>query len=226
MLASPHSFDGRPGTGKTPANGVSARGGYSVPQEPTGEGEQHVWDHRIRRAPGVQAASASRPRAPRVPGLRLGRDRPARDRRARPHACGREPAEPEEAHGPERIAGDDGARSHALGHARRRHRGERSSARRRGRGEARDRPQRHRRELPRAARAPLGAGPCLLVRDRRRDGDAPDRGLLRGRPRRGGPSRLRGARGPLRVRRHPPRPPGHARRRAAAVPHGGGPRRG
>ena len=38
--------------------------------------------------------------------------------------------------------------------------------------------------------------------------------------------RVRGARGPLRVRRHPPRPPGHAGRRPAAVPHGGGPRRG
>ena len=38
-------------------------------------------DHRIRRAAGVQAAAPPRPRAPRVPGLRLGRDRAPRERR-------------------------------------------------------------------------------------------------------------------------------------------------
>ncbi len=133
-------------------------------------------DHRIRRAPGVQGPSPPRPRAARVPGLRLGRDRAARGRRARVHARRRQPPEPEGTRRHERLAGDDGPRPHALGDPRRRHRGERAPARGGGGREARDRPQRHRRELPRAARAPLGAGPRLLVRDRRRDGDASRRG--------------------------------------------------
>ena len=52
--------------------------------------------------------------------------------------------------GVERLDRDDRPRPHALGDARRRHRGERAPARRLRRGEALDRPQRHRRELPRA----------------------------------------------------------------------------
>ena len=55
-----------------------------------------------------------------------------------------------QAAGRERLAGDDGARPHALGDARRRHRGQRPSAHRLRRRQARDRPQRDRRELPRA----------------------------------------------------------------------------
>ena len=79
-----------------------------------------------------------------------------------------------------------------------------------------DRPQRHRRELPRAEGEPRRRGAHLHLRDRRRDGHASRRAPLRGRPRRGGSARLRRARGPLRVRRDPPRPPGPPRRRAAA----------
>ena len=93
------------------------------------------------------------------------------------------------------------------------------------RREARDRPERDRRELPRAPRAPRRAGPRLLLRDRRRDRHAPDRGALRGRPRRGRAPRVRRARGPFRLRRDPPRPPRRARRRAAPVPDGRRPRR-
>ena len=122
--------------------------------------------------------------------------------------------------GDDAVACHDGARAHALGDARRRHRGERAPARGRGDREARDRAQRDRRELPRAPRAARRGGPRLLLRDRRGDGHAPDRGALRRRPRRGGAPRVRRARGPLRVRRDPPRPSRRPRRRPAAVPDG------
>ena len=52
-------------------------------------------DHRIRRTSGVQAPAPLRPRAPRVPRLRLGRHRPPRGGRARVHAGRRQPPEPE-----------------------------------------------------------------------------------------------------------------------------------
>ena len=54
----------------------------------------------------------------------------------------------------------------------------------------------------------------VLLRDRRRDRLAPDRAPLRGRSHGGGPAHVRRARGPLHLRRHPPRPPRPARRRA------------
>ena len=86
--------------------------------------------------------------------------------------------------GLERLAVDDRSRPHPLGHARRRHRGERAPARGvRGR-EALDRAERDRRELPRAARRPPRGGPHVPVGDRRRGGRAPARGRLRRRPRR------------------------------------------
>ena len=83
------------------------------------------------------------------------------------------------------LAGHDRPRSHALGDPRRRHRAERASARGR-------RPEElaivlngiveNYRELrERLARV----GPRLHVRDRRRDRQAPDRGALRRRSRRG-----------------------------------------
>ena len=50
-------------------------------------------------------------------------------------------------------------------------------------GEAVDRPERDRRELPRAARGPARRRAHLHLRDRRRDRLAPDRAPLRGRPR-------------------------------------------
>ena len=58
-------------------------------------------------------------------------------------------------------------------------------------------------------------GPRLLLRDRRGDGHPPDRGALRGRPHGGGAPGVRRARGPLRVRRDPPRPSRCPRRRPA-----------
>ncbi len=109
--------------------------------------------------------------------------------------------------------GDDRARPHALGDARRRHERERASPRGRGSRGARDRPQRDRRELPRAARPPRRERSRLHVGDRRRDGQPPDPGALRRRPRRGDAPRVQRARGALRLRRDPPRPPGPARRR-------------
>ena len=70
----------------------------------------------------------------------------------------------------------------------------------------------------RAARVAGGRGPRLLLRDRRRGRRPPRRAPLRRRPGRGRARRLPGARRALRVRRHPPRPPGHPRRRPPAVP--------
>ena len=88
-----------------------------------------------------------------------------------------------------------------------------------------DRPQRDRRELPRAQGLARPRRALVLVGDRRRGGRPPDRAPLRRRPRRRLPERLRAARGALLDRRHPPRPPGHPRRRA--VPDAvGGRRRG
>ena len=109
-----------------------------------------------------------------------------------------------------------GPRTHALGDARWGHRGERAPARRLRGLEGLDRPQRHRRELPRAHGEPRRRGAHVQLRDRRRDGDASHRAPLRGRPGRGCAARLRRARGPLRVRRDPPRPSGPSRRRAPA----------
>ena len=105
-------------------------------------------------------------------------------------------------------------RPHALGDARRRHRGERAPADRLRRLEALDRPERDRRELPRAPRRPARGRPHLHLRDGRGDRRPPDRAPLRGRPRRGRPAHLRRARGPLHLRRHPPRPPRRPRRSA------------
>ena len=112
---------------------------------------------------------------------------------------------------PERLPLEHGARPHALGHPRRRHRAQRPPAHGLRAGQDRDRPERHRRELPRAARAAQRRGAHVHLGDRRRDGRPPDRAALRRRPARGGAPRGRRARGPLHLRRHPPRPPGRAR---------------
>ena len=118
----------------------------------------------------------------------------------------------------ERLAGEDGSRPHALGHPRRRQRAERAPAHRLRRAQARDRAERDRRELPRAEGVARGRGPRLPHRDRRRGGRPPDRAPLRRRPARGDAPGLPRARGPLRLRRHPPRPSRGARRSAAPVP--------
>ena len=107
------------------------------------------------------------------------------------------------------------ARPHALGDPRRRHRGERAPADRLRRHEDVDRPERDRRELPRAARRPDRRGAHVQLRDRRRDRLAPDRAPLRRRSHGGGPAHVRRARRALHLRRHPPRPPRRARRRPA-----------
>ena len=183
-------------------------------------------DHRIRRAQGMQAAPSAGPRATRVPRLRLGRNRAPRGRRARLRPGGRQPPEPEARGRPERLHGDARPRSHALGDARRCHRGERPSAHRLRRREALDRPERNRRELPRAAWPPAGRRPRVHLGNRRGVRLAPHRAPLRRRPRRGGPQGLRRARGALRVRRDPPRPPRPARRHTPALPARRGRRRG
>ena len=120
-----------------------------------------------------------------------------------------------DAAGPNGSRCDARARPHALGDARRRHRGERAPADRLRRREARDRPERDRRELPRAARGPRStdghtftsetdAETVAHLIERHYDGDLAE--AVR--------ADLRRARGPLRLRRHPPRPPRRARRRA------------
>ena len=174
----------------------------------------HVRNHRIRRAEGVQAAPAAGPRAARISRLRLRRDRAARGRRARVRPRRRQPPEPEGGRGSERLQVQARPRPHALGDARRRHRGERAPADRLRRLEDVDRPERDRRELPRAARGPDRRRAHVHLRDRRRDRLAPDRAPLRRRSHGGGPAHVRRARGPLHLRRHPPRPPRRARRRA------------
>ena len=73
--------------------------------------------------------------------------------RARLRPRRRQPPEPEGRGRPERLHRHARPRPHALGDARRRHRGERAPADRLRRREALDRPERDRRELPRAARA-------------------------------------------------------------------------
>ena len=83
------------------------------------------------------------------------------------------------------------------------------------RPEARDRAQRHRRELPRAARGAAEGGAPVHLRDRRRGRRAPARDRLRRRSRRGRAHGVRPARGPFHVRRDPSRPPEPPRRRAA-----------
>ena len=72
--------------------------------------------------------------------------------------------------------------------------------------EARHRPQRHRRELPRAEGRPRGRRAHVLLRDRRRDRLAPDRALLHRRPRRGRLEGVPGDGGPFHLRRDPRRP--------------------
>ncbi len=78
----------------------------------------------------------------------------------------------------------------------------------------RHRPQRDRRELPRAEAGARRAGSHVHVGDRRRSGRAHARARVRRRSRRGARARLPAARGPLLDRRHPPRPSEPARRRA------------
>ena len=133
-----------------------------------------------------EAAALQRARAARVPRLRLGRHRAARGRRARVRPRRRQPREPEGGRRAERLRDDDRGRPHALGHARPRLRGERPPADRLRRRRARDRPERHRRELPRAAASPSSTdGHEFTLRDRRRGRRPPRRAPLRRRPRRG-----------------------------------------
>ena len=173
-------------------------------------------DHRIRRAESLQRLVASGPRATRVPRLRLGRARAAwrtaRSTTCAPSATSRPLKQRRQARtAPSRR---NRARPHALGHPRRRQRAERAPADRLRRRQAGDRPQRDRRELPRAEGSrwrPRGtpsstetdAEVVVHLIERHYGGD-----LLEARS-----QRLQAARGPFRVRGHPPRPPGRARRR-------------
>ena len=110
---------------------------------------------------------------------------------------------------------DHRARAHALGDPRRRHRAERASADAVRRAQDGDRPERDRRELPRAARRASGRGSHVHVGDGRGSRRAPARGRLRRRPRRSRARCVREARRPLHLRPHPPRPSEPARRRPA-----------
>ena len=124
---------------------------------------------------GYDSVRARVPRGGRA-GLRAGRRQsrePARPRRLEPLEC------------------DHGARAHALGDARRRHRGERASARRLRAGASLDRPEHDRRELPRADGEPRRGRVRVLLGDGRRTGRPPGRAPpTRGRSRRGGPARV------------------------------------
>ena len=120
-----------------------------------------------------------------------------------------------------RVELDHRPRAHALGHARRGLARQRAPAHRLRRRRAVDRPQRDRRELPRAQELARQRGTRVLVGDGRRGGRPPDRAPLRRRSRRGLPARLRAARGSLLDRRHPPRPPGSPGRRAEPDAAGG-----
>ena len=181
-------------------------------------GVRNVRDHRIRRKPRGQAAAPAGAQATRVPRVRLRGDRAARGRPARLRARGRQPAEPHRRRRPERVGLESRPRPHPLGHPRRGQRAERAPADRLPRRQGRDRAERDRRELPRAQSVAAAGRSRVPHRDRRRSRHAPRRAPLRRRSARGRARRVRRARGPLRVRRHPPRPPRHADRRAAPVP--------
>ena len=172
-------------------------------------------DHRIRRRPPLQGHPDHRPGAARVPRLRLGREsRLLEDDGLEYVRAVGNLAQLKQAVAGERLARDDRGWPHTLGDPRRRQRGQRAPAHRlRGR-QACDRPERDRRELPRAEVRARGGRPHLLVRDRRRGGRPPARERLRRRPRRGGARRLRPARRALHLRRHPPQRARPARRRA------------
>ena len=115
----------------------------------------------------------------------------------------RQPSEPARRRAPQLERPPEGLhrhRPHALGHARPRDRGERPPAL--GHLRARPhRPERHRRELDRAARPADGRGRRVHLRDRRRGRGPPDRRPLRRRPGRGRAARLQRPARPLRVRR-------------------------
>ena len=182
-------------------------------------------NHRICRSSGLEAAAPPGAEAPRVPGVRLRGDRAARGRRARltraPSGRSTTWLQP-----PGRTARSrPRARSHALGDARRRHRGERPSADCLRREEARDRDERDRRELPRAARGVARGGPHVHVRDRRGDDRPSARGRVRRRPRRRGSHGVSEARGPLHVRPHPSRSSEPSGRRSSPDADGGRDRR-
>ena len=116
--------------------------------------------------------------------------------------------------GPNGSMSRHGARSYALGNARRCHRAERASAGRLRRRQARDRPERDRRELPRGEESARRGRSLVHVGDRRRGRRAPARARVRRRPRRRARPRLPAARGPLHDRRDPSRPSRPARRRS------------
>ena len=123
--------------------------------------------------------------------------------------------------GPDVAPRDDGARPHALGHSRRRHRGQRAPDRGvRGLGRHR-RPQRDHRELRDAPARALRRRPRVPLRHRLRGDRASGRGLLLRRPGRGRARGVRPPRRPLRVRRRPSRQPGDPRRRPPRLPAGG-----
>ena len=181
---------------------------------------------------GYVGSRASKPlarqgaRTARVPRLRLRGHRPARGRRSRVRPGGRQPPVPEGGRRSERLPVHDRPRPHALGDARRRHRAERAPADRLRRRQARDRPQRDRRELPRAPRGAAGGGAHLLAprptpRWSRTSSRTPTTATS-SEPMRAAYVRLEGH---FTIVAHPPRPPEPPRRRAQPDADGGRARR-
>ena len=161
-----------------------------------------MWHRRVHGAQGGRPHPHRRAPAPRVPRLRLGRDR-ARRRGGRPvrREAGRQAGQPPDGHRRPDAARGDRPRAHPLGDPRPAERPQRASPP--GlHGRHHGHPQRDHRELPRAARRAGGARPSTDLRDRHRGARPPRRGGVRRRPGRRRPRDPAPGRGRLRDRRH------------------------
>ena len=165
--------------------------------------------HRLHRPPSRSTDPARQPAATRVSGLRLGRDRDHRRRRRcrhrQEHQQGRRPRAP--GRGRRDPFGHRRHRPHALGDPRASVARECASAPGLHRTHSRH-PQRHRRELSRAARRADVAGPRVPQRDRHRSGAAPHRGRVPRRPRERRAQRAQPHAGCVRTGGHLRRPAG------------------
>ncbi len=180
---------------------------------------------RLHRSAGGGPHPDRGAQAARVPGLRLGRDRPRR-RRRRPvrGEAGRQAGQPPDGHRRSDAARRDRPRPHALGDAWPAERSQCPSAPRLH-GRDHGHPQRDHRELPRPARRARGTRPSPDLGDRHRSHRPPGRGGLPGRPGRRRPACAPAARGRLRDRGDAYRRGRPAGRRPQGRAAGGRPRR-